>query len=145
MTRMNHLPHPSIVGFERMFDVFQNMVTEKSTYPPHNIIKGEDENTYTIELAVAGFNENEVDITLDKNILNIRGEKTDKDERVFLHRGIATRSFHKAITLSETIEVKGAEMHSGILVIHLRNNLPEERKPKRIYIGQKTEKTLLQE
>ena len=99
-----------IVGFDRMFDVFENIVTEKSTFPHHNIAK-EDENLYTVELAVAGFRMEELNITLDKDQLIIEGNPTFKEfqdeEHVewkqsespvhFLHKGIANRTFIPAI------------------------------------------------
>jgi molecular chaperone IbpA len=128
------------VGFERMFDVFENMVTEKSTFPHHNIIKTGD-NTYLVELAVAGFAEEDIAIEIEKNTLVIKSlESDDPDMREYLHRGIAQRSFVKTIQLTDTVEVKGATLENGILSINLENIVPEEKKPKKIpinYIGKK--------
>ena len=92
------------VGFDRMFNVFENMVTEKSTYPHHNIIKTGQE-TYLVELAVAGFTEEDISIELESGILNIRGSKEEVDDPDFqyMHRGIATRAFHKTIRLAWTL------------------------------------------
>jgi molecular chaperone IbpA len=123
-----------IVGFDRMFDVFENMITEKSTFPHHNIAKTE-ENIYTVELAVAGFSQDEIDIEIIDNVLHVRGSKEEKSDTNYLHKGIATRSFHKTIRLAETVEVKGADLEHGILKIHLENIVPEVKKPKKISIG----------
>ena len=125
------------VGFDRVFNVFENMVTEKSVYPHHNIIKTGQE-TYLVELAVAGFDESDVSIELEKNVLHIRGEKEElaiSDDWEYLHRGIGTRSFTKTITIADTIEVKGAEYKDGILRVGLENIVPEHKKPRKIEIG----------
>jgi molecular chaperone IbpA len=135
------------VGFDRMFDVFENMVTEKSTYPHHNIIKTGQE-TYLVELAVAGFAESDISIELEKNVLHIRGEKEETEftqEFEYLHRGIATRSFHKTIQLADTIEVGDASLEHGILRVFLQNIIPEEKKPKKIPIKSMGKKQLLTE
>lgn len=124
----------SLVGFERMFDVFENMVTEKTTFPHHNIAKPED-NKYVVELAVAGFTQDDIDIEIVDSTLHIRGEKEEKTDVGYLYKGIATRSFHKTIRLTDTIEVKGADLEHGILKIYLENLVPEEKKPKKIAIG----------
>lgn len=136
---------PSTVGFDRIFNVFENMVTEKTNFPHHNISKVSD-NNYIVELAVAGFSQNEIDIEIVDGILNIRGSKEDKTEEQYLYRGIASRSFHKSIRLADTVEVRGAELENGILKVYLENILPEEKKPVKINIGKvTTKKQLLQE
>jgi molecular chaperone IbpA len=134
------------VGFDRMFDVFENMVTEKSTYPHHNIIKTGQE-TYLVELAVAGFDDKDISIELEKNTLHIRGEKEEEQDPDFeyLHRGIATRSFHKTIQLADTIEIGDAVLENGILRLFLQNIIPEEKKTKKIPITKAGKKQLLTE
>jgi molecular chaperone IbpA len=134
------------VGFDRMFDVFENMVTEKSTYPHHNIIKTGQE-TYLVELAVAGFDDKDISIELEKNTLHIRGDKTEELDPDFeyLHRGIATRSFHKTIQLADTIEIGDAVLENGILRLFLQNIIPEEKKTKKIPITKAGKKQLLTE
>lgn len=134
------------VGFDRMFDVFENMVTEKSAYPHHNIIKTGQE-TYLVELAVAGFEDKDISIELEKNTLHIRGDKAEELDPDFeyLHRGIATRSFHKTIQLADTIEIGDAVLENGILRLFLQNIIPEEKKPKRIPITKAGKKQLLTE
>lgn len=133
---------PTTVGFDRMFNVFENMVTEKSNFPHHNIIKTE-ENKYQVELAVAGFAQDDIDIEITDGVLNIRGSKEDKTEVDYLYRGIATRSFHKSIRLADTVEVRGAELENGILKVYLENILPEEKKSVKIPIGKSTSKKQL--
>lgn len=134
------------IGFDHMFNVFENMVTEKSTYPHHNIIKTGQE-TYLVELAVAGFTEEDINIELEKGILNIKGSKEEINEPDFqyMHRGIATRAFHKTIRLADTIEVESAFLENGILRIVLVNIVPEEKKPKKIPINYIGKKQLLKE
>ena len=112
--RFTHL-YPSVVGFDRLLDTFDTMLTEKpTTFPPHNIVKV-DENNYLVELAVAGFNESEITIEVLKNTLTIKGEKDLDDTRNYLHRGIGTRTFRKTVTLAETVQVDGASLDDGIL------------------------------
>jgi molecular chaperone IbpA len=134
------------VGFDRMFDVFENMVTEKSTYPHHNIIKTGQE-TYLVELAVAGFDDKDISIELEKNTLHIRGDKAEEQDPDFeyLHRGIATRSFHKTIQLADTIEIGDAVLENGILRLFLQNIIPEEKKTKKIPITKAGKKQFLTE
>jgi molecular chaperone IbpA len=136
---------PSTVGFDRIFNVFENMVTEKTNFPHHNIIKTTD-NTYVVELAVAGFAQEEIDIEIADSVLNIRGEKTVATPDVeYLHRGIATRSFHKTVRLADTVEVTGADLENGILKVYLENKV-EEKKAIKVRIGKTTgKKQLLQE
>ena len=135
---------PSTVGFDRIFNVFENMVTEKTNFPHHNIVKTSD-NTYVVELAVAGFAQEEIDIEIVDSTLNIRGAKEEKTGINYLHHGIATRSFHKTVRLADTVEVTGAELENGILKVHLENKV-EEKKAIKVKIGKSTGKTqLLQE
>ena len=124
---------PSTVGFDRVFNVFDNMVTEKSTYPHHNIVKKED-NKYIVELAVSGFTDADIDIEIVDSTLHIRGAKEDTVDVTYLHRGIATRSFHKTVRLAETVEVTGADLENGILKVYLENKV-EEKKSVKVPIG----------
>lgn len=137
---------PSTVGFDRIFNVFENMVTEKTNFPHHNIIKTSD-STYVVELAVAGFAQEEIDIEIVDSVLNIRGEQLRNEPTSFeyLHRGIATRSFHKTVRLADTVEVSGADLENGILKVYLENKV-EEKKAIKVKIGKTTgKKQLLQE
>lgn len=140
---MNRLTQ-SLVGFDRMLDAFDGLLTEKSTFPHHNIVKLED-NKYVVELAIAGFTQDEIDIEIADGTLHIRGQKEDKTEVNYLYRGIATRSFHKSIRLADTVEVIGASLEHGVLRVDLENIVPEEKKPKKISIGKVGKKQLLVE
>lgn len=133
------LAHTTL-GFERFFDDVERLLSsdiQKATtsFPPHNILKL-DESRYVVELAVAGFTKDEIEITVQDGTLTIKGEKQDKEtEATYLHRGIGTRSFTKSLTVADTIEVKGAEFKDGILKIGLENIIPEHKKPRKIEIG----------
>lgn len=131
---------PSTLGFERFFDEVERMLdtdikTSSPTFPPHNIIKIDDTH-YVVELAVAGFSRDDIEVTVDNGTLTIRGEKKDKDTDVtYLHRGIGTRAFTKTLKIADTVEVRGAEHKDGILRIGLENIIPEHQKPRKIEIG----------
>ena len=132
---------PSILnqtlGFEnfiRDVEAILNDTKPVTNFPPHNIIKADD-NKYVVELAVAGFTKDEIDIQVQEGNLTIKGEKNDKDESNYLHRGIGTRSFTKVITIADTIEVRGAEIKDGILRVGLENVIPEHKKPRKIEIN----------
>jgi molecular chaperone IbpA len=127
----------ALVGFDQMFDQmerrFANSVS--NNYPPHNILKM-GENEYSIQLAVTGFDKNEINVTVENNILIVKGESmtTDYAPEQYLHRGLATRDFVKEFPLAEHIEVVGAETKNGMLTIKLIRNIPESAKPKIIDI-----------
>jgi molecular chaperone IbpA len=131
----------STLGFERFFDEVDALLRDTTTtktqtqFPPHNIIKLDD-SRYVVELAIAGFGKDEIDITVDDGRLTIKGNKANKDESIqYLHRGIGTRSFTKTLTVADTIEVRGAEFKDGILRIGLENIVPDHKKPRKIEIG----------
>jgi molecular chaperone IbpA len=132
--------YPSTLGFETMLrdieSIMQNSVeTVSDKFPPHNIIKVNDTH-YMVELAIAGFDEKEIDITVKDGLMTVKGEKQQTDNEVnYLHKGIGTRSFSKTIRLADTIEVQGAAFNNGILSIGLENIIPESKKPKKIEIG----------
>jgi molecular chaperone IbpA len=129
--------HKFGIGFENLFDDLQRVTQTQSSsnYPPHNLIKT-GENTFTIEVAVAGFAEGEIDISLDKRLLTITGaKKTEKDsDHEYLHRGISSRDFKQTFPLVEHWEVKGATIRDGILTVLLEREIPESAKPKAIAI-----------
>ena len=133
------LTHTTL-GFERFFDDVERLLSmdvQKVTqsFPPHNIIKLDD-TRYVVELAIAGFSKDEIEITSEDGTLTIKGEKKDKEvELTYLHRGIGTRSFTKQLTIADTVEVKGAEFKDGILRVGLENVIPEHKKPRKIEIG----------
>jgi molecular chaperone IbpA len=133
------LAHTTL-GFERFFDDVEKLLATDITkvtqsFPPHNIIKL-DETHYVVELAIAGFSKDEIEITTENGTLTIKGERKDKDVEVnYLHRGIGTRSFTKQLTIADTVEVRGAEFKDGILRVGLENVIPEHKKPRKIEIG----------
>ena len=104
-------------------------------YPPYNITVTEDD-IYKVELAVAGFSENDLSITVENEELKVTGfqDSTETDEIQYLHKGIGSRSFERSFALTDHLEVKGAEMKNGILTITLEREIPEALKPKTIKI-----------
>ena len=131
----------STVGFDRLFDMLENSSLGQGgeNYPPFDLIKLGD-NDYRIELAVAGFKPDELDITAQENVLIVSGRKKDEaDEQAsnYIYRGIATRSFEHRFALADHIQVKGADMRDGLLAIELVREIPEAMKPKKISIGDK--------
>jgi molecular chaperone IbpA len=119
--------------FDQMERRFANQVS--NNYPPHNIIKT-GENQYEIQVAVTGFEKNEISVTVENNVLIIKGESmtTDYAPEQYLHRGLATRDFAREFPLAEHIEVTGAEIRNGMLIVKLIRNIPESAKPKVIDI-----------
>ena len=125
---------PFGIGFDQLFQEFDSIQKENTTvYPPHNVVKL-TEDSYVIELAVAGFAESELDIETVENSLVITGEKSDKDEREYAHKGISARKFTRRFTLAEHVVVSGASLQNGILSISLERQVPEEKKPRKITI-----------
>lgn len=124
----------STVGFDRVPMLLNlAMQREDTGYPPYNIEKcGEDQ--YRIVMAVAGFSKDDISVIAERNRLTVRGQLKEKPERIYLHRGIATRSFERQFDLADFIEVEGATMGDGLLVIELKRELPEELKPRKIEI-----------
>ena len=134
---------PVTVGFDNMFDHFERMFDgdvatfqTQVNFPPYNIVKTGDF-TYDVELALAGFSKDDIEVELTDGNLAVRSkENADKDDNdSFVHKGIAKRSFMRQFTLSDDIVVKGADLKDGLLVIALERVLPEEKKPRLIQIG----------
>jgi molecular chaperone IbpA len=125
------------IGFDSMFDDLMRVTQAQSgtNYPPHNVIKTGD-NTSVIEVAVAGFTEGEIEISVDKQILTIAGaiQRTEDDTHEYLHRGISRRDFRQSFTLADHVEVKNATVRDGILTVYLEREVPESARPKTIAI-----------
>lgn len=150
MTReltLRTLDIPSIhkfgIGFDNIFDELLRINAQQSNtnYPPYNIVK-HSEDAFAIELAVAGFREGDINITLEKNILTIKGQQTEsldelEKEVEYVHRGISARNFDRTFTLADYVEVIGAKAENGILTIELERQVPEEQKPKTVAITYK--------
>lgn len=135
--KFNTSNFPRHIGFDRwadLFDLIDSPDYKPTTYPPHNIIKTSEYN-YILELAIAGFKEEDVDITLEKNKLTIVGEIKEKVEPEYVYHGIANRSFNKVFTLMDTIIVEGASLQDGILKVFLKNSIPESEKPRKIVVN----------
>ena len=127
MTRLGLFNSPLLLGFdqvERMLDRAGKAATEG--YPPYNIEQA-GEHALRITLAVAGFSEDELSVTVEDNQLTIRGKQEADDNRVFLHRGIAARQFQRSFILAEGLEVIGAKLERGLLDIELVRPAPENR------------------
>ena len=143
MTRMSHLSSPLFLGFEDMERLIDRVGKGGDGYPPYNIervaasadeggrVAGE---LLRITLAVAGFKQHQIEITLEENQLNIRGRQEDDKSRQYVHRGIATRQFSRTFVLADGIEVKSAELNDGLLSIDLVRRQPE-RAVRKIEIG----------
>jgi molecular chaperone IbpA len=125
----------SSVGFDRVPMLLSHaMQREESGYPPYNIEKcGEDQ--YRIVMAVAGFGKDDIEVVAEHNRLTVRGQIKERNARTYLHRGIAARSFERQFDLADFVEVTGATMGDGLLVIDLKGELPEELKPRKIEIN----------
>ena len=138
---MNQLT-PYTVGFDRMFDRLQDYTTNNlssTNFPPYNIVKT-GKNTYNVELALAGFSKKDIEVTYEDNLLTVKSKKmenkveeTDEDGNV-IHRGISKRFFSKAFTIANDVEIKGAELKDGLLVVALERIIPDAKKARTIEI-----------
>jgi len=140
MTRFTTLDLPNFtkaaVGFDRLFEeIDRQMSSQKTTtYPPYNVVEiNQDE--WMISVAVAGFGMNNLEITLDRNILTVDGKDAHVSEEVkYLYKVIANRSFRRQFTIADHVEVRNATLELGMLNIHLVRHVPEELQPKKIQI-----------
>ncbi len=126
----------STIGFDRLGRLLEtSLATEAVAYPPYNIEKLGDD-AYRLTMAVAGFGEDDIDITLQDNALTVRGKAKDEPETAqYLHRGIAGRAFERHFQLAEHVEVQGAHLKNGLLHVELARRVPESAKPRKIEIG----------
>jgi molecular chaperone IbpA len=126
----------SVVGFDRLAQILETAtVDQASGYPPYNIERT-DEDAYRIEIAVAGFRSDELNVEVKENLITVQGRKTANDaERRFLHRGLAERDFERRFQLADYVVVTDAQLSDGLLSISLRRELPEALKPRRIEIS----------
>ena len=132
-----NVPRSLFVGFDTLFEDLERIHSSAragtDNYPPHNIVKI-DEEKFLIELAVAGFKLDDIDIELKDGILKVKGE-VGKDEREYAFKGISSRKFEKSFRLSEFVVIDGADLVDGILVVYARVEIPEEQRPRKIEIG----------
>ena len=137
---------PITVGFDNMFDHFEHMMDDSffrgtmGNFPPYNIVKT-GENTYDVELALAGFGKDDIVVEYKENQLTVKSkpnkddvEEVDKYDNGVLHRGISKRFFSKSFTIANDVEVKGAELKDGLLKVSLERIIPEHKKAKTIEI-----------
>ena len=129
----------ALVGFDRIFDDMERKFANQMTtnYPPYNVLKKSDDE-YAIEMAVTGFEKDEITVETEMDTLTVKGCKLDISEGTdapqYLHRGLAQRDFTRSFTLAEHMEVKSAEVKNGILTVSIKRNIPEYAKPKLIEV-----------
>lgn len=138
---------PVTVGFDNVFDHFERMFdddsffrsTTMSNFPPYNIVKT-GKNTYDVELALAGFSKDDIEVQYEDNMLHVKSKQKDEESESkdangdVLHRGISKRWFSKSFTVADDVEVKGAELKDGLLKVSMERIIPEGKKPRTIKI-----------
>ena len=133
---------PVTVGFDNVFDHFERMIDDHNfnqmtatNFPPYNIVKTGDY-TYDVELALAGFSKDDIDVEYKDNMLTVKSQEKAKDDDVngMLHRGISKRWFAKAFTIADDVEVKGAELKDGLLKISMERIIPEGKRARTIEV-----------
>jgi len=136
---------PLTVGFDNVFDQLEYMMEDRffekgtvANFPPYNIVKT-GENTYDVELALAGFNSKDIEVEYKENQLTVKSKKQDKPEETdpdgnMIHRGISKRMFSRSFTIANDVEVKGAELKDGLLKVSLERIIPDHKKAKTIEI-----------
>jgi len=132
MTQLDLVNH-ALIGFDRIFNQLDNVRASTKTYPPHNVVKIDDDN-WLVELAAAGFSKDELTVELHENTLTIR-QKVEQASRQYLYRGLAMRNFEKSLYIQDHIKIKHAEYKDGMLNIYLEQLVPESKKPKLITIN----------
>lgn len=126
MSKLSLGTHPFLLGFDQLERMVERTAKSENGYPPYNIEQVSD-NAYRITLAVAGFAEEDLSLTVEDRQLVVRGKQSDEgDDRVFLHRGIAARQFQRTFLLADGVEVAGAALSNGLLHIDLRRAVPEK-------------------
>lgn len=141
---------PSAIGFDGLFkqleEAHKQIAKSAANYPPYNVKKVED-NKYVIELAVAGFGKQDIEVTMQDGVLTIKGNTSldtlvkDGVDVTYLHKGIADRAFTRQFSLADTIEIKNAELINGMLKLWLENIIPDAKKPRKIDIEDAVEKS----
>jgi len=132
---LNNSPIPYTIGFEKLFDQLDEFIHHSKklpSYPPYNIKR--DGDNFTIEMALAGFSKDDIEVTVTENMLTVSSNKENskKDE---LYKGISDRKFTRNFSIADDIIIKSAKLENGLLVIKLEREIPEEKKPRKIKIG----------
>ena len=123
------------IGFDRLFDMVEAGTAKNANgYPPYNI-EQQDENKYRITMAIAGFAENQIDITQKENMLIVHGERKPEESKKYVYQGIAERDFERKFQLADYVKVVGATMENGLLHVDLEREIPEAMKPRKIAIN----------
>ena len=136
-TKAFSFPRSHFIGFDHVWSEIERLseMADNKLYPPHNVVK-KDETHFSIELALAGYNKEQLTVEVKDGILVVAGGKSDGEiEREYLHRGISAKKFTHTFRLSEHVVVDGADFIDGLLVIDLRVEVPEEKRPRLIPIG----------
>lgn len=144
MTRISSLDltpfYRNTIGIDSLFDRIVSQVDNSvaaGNYPPYNIIKVTDDH-YKVQIAVAGFEQGDLEVNFQEGQLTVTGERREQDDQAYLHRGISARRFSRSWPVGEYVEVEGAQVKNGILTVDLKRHLPESMKPKTIaitYVG----------
>jgi molecular chaperone IbpA len=129
----------SSIGFDRVFNLLENAsrLQAVESWPPYDIART-NEDAYRITIAVAGFSEGDLDVTLEPNLLIVTGERKEEQGAEYLHRGLAPQRFTRRFELADHVKVAGASIVNGLLTIDLKREIPEEMKPRKIEIGTET-------
>jgi molecular chaperone IbpA len=138
MNRLDFTPYRrTTVGFDRLFDLLERQarLNGGDNYPPFNIERQGDD-AYRITLAVAGFKPADIDITAQQNLLVVKGQRAENEDKNYVHIGIANRSFERRFELADFVRVENADLADGLLTIDLVREVPEAMKPKKIIVGQ---------
>jgi molecular chaperone IbpA len=131
-----NVPRSLFIGFEPILNELERIHSagrSQDNYPPHNVVKVDDEN-FIIELAVAGFSPEDINVEVKDGILLVKGVSAS-DEREYAYKGISSRKLEKSFRLSEFVVIDGADLVNGILVVNARVEVPEERRPRKIQLG----------
>jgi molecular chaperone IbpA len=130
-------PRGAFVGFDHIAKDLERLAHahQKDHYPPHNVVKHNDDE-FLIELAVVGFKQDHIDITMHDGILTVKGNRESRrDQNLYVHKGISGRKFERSFRLSEFVEVTGAMLEDGLLTIYLERIIPDEKRPRKISIN----------
>jgi len=143
MAHSTMFPRTHFIGFDNLIDELERVASRNhsDTYPPHNIIRVSD-TEFDVELAVAGFSRNDLDVEVHDHKVTVSGEQKDSDSRRYVHKGISTKKFIRTFTLHEHARVVAATFLDGILTIKIMIEVPEEMKPRKLTIGSTDQRTL---
>lgn len=136
VTKAFTFPRSHFIGFDHVWTEIERLseMTDNKVYPPHNVVKHDEEN-FSVELALAGYTKEDLTVEVRDGILLVASDFKPVDEREYLHKGISQKKFRRTFRLSEHVVVDGADFKDGLLVIDLRVQLPEEKRPRSITIG----------